>query len=84
MKEVFRFHHPLHPERVLTLELPADTLLRDVTALLYEKGFVAPKRGGYQYLIDGRLASQGRTLACYLPERRSGGTDVYVRNLLIS
>ena len=70
MKEVFRFHHPLHPERVLTLELPADTLLRDVTALLYEQGFVAPKRGGYQYLIDGRLAAG--VLSAGAPQRRNG------------
>ena len=84
MTRTFRFHHPLRQEMVLTLELPEDTLLRDVTARLYEEGFVAPKTGGYQYIIDGRLASQGRTLACYLPEQCDGGVDVYVRNLLIS
>ena len=84
MTKVFRFHHPLRQEMLLTLELPTDTLLRDVTARLYEEGFVAPKRGGYQYIIDGRLASQGHTLACYLPESCADGVDVYVRNLLIS
>ena len=84
MTRIFHFHHPLREEMLLTLELPEDTLLRDVTARLYEEGFVAPKRGGYQYIVDGRLASQGRTLACYLPENCDAGVDVYVRNLLIS
>lgn len=83
MKKRFLFHHPLDEAKTLTLELEEDTLLREVSTRLYQEGFIQPKTGGYQYLIDGRLCSQGRTLACYLPPDGAGTTDVYVRNLLI-
>lgn len=61
------FHHPMKGAD-LTMELPRDTRFSALTALLYERGFLAPQKPGYRYLYQNHLCGMNHALEDYIPE----------------
>ncbi|MDO4314272.1 MAG: hypothetical protein Q4C45_00750 [Oscillospiraceae bacterium] len=59
----------LHPtgDRRLTLRLPRDTRFSQLTALLYEQGFMERQKPGYLYLYQDHMCGASHTLGDYIP-----------------
>ena len=76
-----RFHHPLN-DSTLTLTLPPDMTFAEMTSVLYDKGFLSPRRVGYQYIISDTLCTLNRTVHSYVPDPEAGVVDVRVHGLL--
>ena len=62
-----RFRHP-DGTSSLTLDLPRDTRFSALTAMLYERDFVAWQKPGWRYLYQEHLCGMNHCLADYVPD----------------
>ena len=76
-----RFTHPLNGTST-ELELASDVTFADMQRKLYKAGFLEPKRGGYNYTVNGNLCAKNRTLASYVAEPMPDTVEVNVSGLL--
>ncbi|MDO4581087.1 MAG: hypothetical protein Q4B96_00690 [Bacillota bacterium] len=77
-----RLLHPLNGSHI-DMELPTDITFNQISRLLYERGFIQKKAGGYQYIIDERLCGLNYPLATYIPDPAPELLTISVNGLLV-
>lgn len=76
-----KFVHPF-TQVCLEMELPLETRFKEMTAMLYENGFLTRIKGDYQYIIDGRLCGLNDDLQSHIPLSMPDCLNIQVHGLL--
>ena len=82
MTKKVRFSHPLY-DTFYETELDTDITFKEIQKMLIKEGFIAEKKGGYQFIIDDRLCTLGEPLQTYIPSDCADVLEVRVHALLV-
>ncbi len=78
---IVRLKHPMY-DKTMELDLSPATTFGEITGILYEKGFLEKKKGGYNYTMGKHLCSIDKPLSAYVPGQAPEVLDLQVQALL--